>query len=316
MYTICSVRIYRTRIVIRVRCNPVGMTALKVITTSNHIYAYVYMNRCVNCFGQKKNGRRFNSPSGLARDVGDDSCFYFVVNLYTIGTIFRLKGGVLTMSFLDCNGALIPYAYEAWRDEGRDKQSKYRSLNYTVFNRLRPQRAVLLALYRPNPTRPRLTQPDLCTRVHIVLYRSVLVFFLIIFLRSNITPTHNGDDNNHNNNRVAETPTKNSSGLNRMSPALTGSSESVSSNPGGGGGGGVGGSGVVQLQQQSQVSCDRQFVTIVSEKQVRVVALPSQNCVSKHVIPDADFVVKSEVISMKGNPDPILSACGSVGRFV
>lgn len=124
------------------------------------------------------------------------------------------------MSFLDCNGALIPYAYEAWRDEGRDKQ---------------------------------------------------------------------------------KTPTKNSSGLNRMSPALTGSSESVSSNPGG-----VGGSGVAQLQQQSQVSCDRQFVTIVSEKQVRVVALPSQNCVSKHVIPDTDFMVKSEVISMK---DSVCLAC-------
>jgi hypothetical protein len=75
----------------------------------------------------------------------------------------------------------------------------------------------------------------------------------------------------------------------------------VSSNPGG-----VGGSSVAQLQQQSQVSCDRQFVTIVSEKQVRVVALPSQNCVSKHVIPDADFMVKSEVISMKGNLVPVL----------
>jgi syntaxin-binding protein 5 len=145
------------------------------------------------------------------------------VTVAPCGTIFRLKGGVLTMSFLDCNGALIPYAYEAWRDEGRDKQ---------------------------------------------------------------------------------KTPTKNSSGLNRMSPALTGSSESVSSNPGGGGG--VGSSGVAQLQQQSQVSCDRQFVTIVSEKQVRVVALPSQNCVSKHVIPDADFMVKSEVISMK---DSVCLAC-------
>ncbi|XP_050058735.1 syntaxin-binding protein 5 isoform X3 [Aphis gossypii] len=142
------------------------------------------------------------------------------VTVAPCGTIFRLKGGVLTMSFLDCNGALIPYAYEAWRDEGRDKQ---------------------------------------------------------------------------------KTPTKNSSGLNRMSPALTGSSESVSSNPGG-----VGGAGVAQLQQQSQVSCDRQFVTIVSEKQVRVVALPSQNCVSKHVIPDADFMVKSEVISMK---DSVCLAC-------
>lgn len=111
---------------------------------------------------------------------------------------------------------------------------------------------------------------------------------------------------------VAETPTKNSSGLNRMSPALTGSSESVSSNPGGGGGGGGGSAGAqMQLQQQSQVSCDRQFVTIVSEKQARVVALPSQNCVYKYQISDADFVVKSEVISMKGT----WSAGGSTPSF-
>ncbi|VVC45962.1 Hypothetical protein CINCED_3A001587 [Cinara cedri] len=139
------------------------------------------------------------------------------VTVAPCGTIFRLKGGVLTMSFLDCNGALIPYAYEAWRDEGRDKQ---------------------------------------------------------------------------------KTPTKNSSGLNRMSPALTGSSESVSSNPGGGLSG--------TQMQQSLVSCDRQFVTIVSEKQARVVALPSQNCVYKYQISDSDFVVKSEVISMK---DSVCLAC-------
>ncbi|XP_050443127.1 syntaxin-binding protein 5 isoform X3 [Adelges cooleyi] len=140
------------------------------------------------------------------------------VSVAPCGTIFRLKGGVLTTSFLDCNGALIPYAYEAWRDEGRDKQ---------------------------------------------------------------------------------KTPTKNPGGLSRMSPALTGSSESVSSNPG------AAAAGLPQ-QQQSQVSCDRQFVTIVSEKQARVVALPSQNCVYKHQIADADFVVKSEVVSVK---DSVCLAC-------
>lgn len=41
------------------------------------------------------------------------------------GTVFRLKGSILTLSFLDCNGALIPSSYEVWRDEGREKQSKY-----------------------------------------------------------------------------------------------------------------------------------------------------------------------------------------------
>lgn len=32
------------------------------------------------------------------------------------------------MSFLDCNGALVPYSYESWRDEGktsRDSKTIY-----------------------------------------------------------------------------------------------------------------------------------------------------------------------------------------------
>nr|CAD7591413.1 unnamed protein product [Timema genevievae] len=44
------------------------------------------------------------------------------------GTIFRLKGSILTMSFLDCNGALIPYSFETWRDENKDREKiKYKS---------------------------------------------------------------------------------------------------------------------------------------------------------------------------------------------
>lgn len=45
---------------------------------------------------------------------------------------------------------------------------------------------------------------------------------------------------------------------------------------------------------------DRQFVVIASEKQARVVALPSQTCVYRQQITDADFVVKADVISMRG----------------
>ena len=50
------------------------------------------------------------------------------------GTIFRLKGAILAMSFLDCNGLLIPCVYENWRDSGRDiekrdKSSSSKSLN-------------------------------------------------------------------------------------------------------------------------------------------------------------------------------------------
>lgn len=47
---------------------------------------------------------------------------------------------------------------------------------------------------------------------------------------------------------------------------------------------------------------DRQFVVIASEKQARVVALPSQNCVYRQQIVDTDFVVKAEIVSLKGEP--------------
>lgn len=45
---------------------------------------------------------------------------------------------------------------------------------------------------------------------------------------------------------------------------------------------------------------DRQFIVITSEKQARVVALPSQNCVYRQQIADTDYVIKAEIISFKG----------------
>lgn len=70
----------------------------------------------------------------------------------------------------------------------------------------------------------------------------------------------------------AETPTK--SGTNRMSPTLN---------------------------QQEAGFGDRQFIVITSEKQCRTIALPSQNCVYRLQITETDFVVRAEVVSMKGN---------------
>nr|XP_018914653.1 PREDICTED: syntaxin-binding protein 5 isoform X3 [Bemisia tabaci] len=137
-------------------------------------------------------------PAGDARQTQS-------VTVTPCGSIFRLSGGILTMSFLDCNGALIPYSYEAWKDESRDKQ---------------------------------------------------------------------------------KTPTKLASNS-RMSPPPSGSAE---------------------------MACDRQFVVIVSEKQARVVALPSHNCVYRQQLVENDFVVKSEIISLK---DSVCLVCYiSTGRVV
>ncbi|XP_030755594.1 syntaxin-binding protein 5 isoform X2 [Sitophilus oryzae] len=116
-------------------------------------------------------------------------------------TIFRLKGSILTLSFLDCNGALIPYSYESWRDDNRDRKERDR------------------------------------------------------------TPTRN---------------------QNRMSPTMG------------------------ENTTRSDNYNDRQFVVIASEKQARVVALPSQTCIYRQQLADSDFVVKAEVISFK---DSVCLAC-------
>ncbi|CAH0399634.1 unnamed protein product [Chilo suppressalis] len=124
----------------------------------------------------------------------------------TGGPIFRLKGSILAMSFLDCNGALIPYSYESWKDDSKEGNS-----------------------------------------------------------RRDRTPTKQ---------------TSSSSSGRGMSPT-PGSETGASGNSAAAGGG------------------DRQFVVIASEKQARVVALPSQNCVYRQQIVDTDFVVKAEIVSLK-----------------
>ncbi|XP_055303970.1 syntaxin-binding protein 5 isoform X10 [Sitodiplosis mosellana] len=56
------------------------------------------------------------------------------------GSLFRLKGSILSMSFLDCNGALIPYSYEPWKDENRggDASRRDRTPTKQGSNRMSP----------------------------------------------------------------------------------------------------------------------------------------------------------------------------------
>ncbi|XP_023287627.1 syntaxin-binding protein 5 isoform X8 [Orussus abietinus] len=113
------------------------------------------------------------------------------------GSSFKLKGSILTMSFLDCNGALIPYSYEPWKDENLD-----------------------------------------------------------------------GKDRNKSQGKA-----------NSRTSLLSSSQTS----------GSTGSDGFE----------DRQFVVLTSEKQARVVALPSQNCVYRQQLTDTDIVIKAEITSLK-----------------
>ena len=49
------------------------------------------------------------------------------------------------------------------------------------------------------------------------------------------------------------------------------------------------------------------MLVLVSDKQARVLATPSHSCLSKLQITDVSFVVRAEVISLKGRRAEIIS---------
>lgn len=62
----------------------------------------------------------------------DKLLFRFIVYILG-GSMFRLKGSILSMSFLDCNGALVPYSYEPWKDDNRGDASRRDRNNESLF---------------------------------------------------------------------------------------------------------------------------------------------------------------------------------------
>uniref|UniRef100_A0AAG5DKZ1 V-SNARE coiled-coil homology domain-containing protein n=1 Tax=Anopheles atroparvus TaxID=41427 RepID=A0AAG5DKZ1_ANOAO len=62
-----------------------------------------------------------------------------VVQSAPTGAMFRLKGSILSMSLLDCNGALIPYAFESWREDSKDgKEKRERTPTKTSSTKMSP----------------------------------------------------------------------------------------------------------------------------------------------------------------------------------
>ncbi|XP_043490602.1 syntaxin-binding protein 5 isoform X15 [Polistes fuscatus] len=133
----------------------------------------------------------FNAPAPGERHA------YPVVVSTCNGSTFKLKGCILSMSFLDCNGALIPYSFESWKDENVD----------------------------------------------------------------------GGKERNKNQGKCNS----------RLSPSLN-----------------------TQVTTGDGFE-DRQFVVLTSEKQARVVALPSQDCVYRQQLAETHIVIKAEVTTLKDN---------------
>ncbi|XP_026830826.1 syntaxin-binding protein 5 isoform X5 [Ooceraea biroi] len=132
----------------------------------------------------------FNTPAHGERNA------HPVVVSTCNGSTFKLKGCILSTSFLDCNGALIPYLYESWKDENTDGKDRNKSQGKGTNSRMPPS----------------------------------------------------------------------------MNTQISGDNFE-----------------------------DRQFVVLASEKQARVVALPSQNCVYRQQLAETHIVIKAEVTSLKDN---------------
>jgi len=54
-----------------------------------------------------------------------------------VGTIFRLKGSISAISFLDCNGILIPTVAEPWTDVSSkdDKKASLPSREFSLYSK-------------------------------------------------------------------------------------------------------------------------------------------------------------------------------------
>ncbi|XP_069788353.1 syntaxin-binding protein 5a isoform X3 [Narcine bancroftii] len=51
----------------------------------------------------------------------------------------------------------------------------------------------------------------------------------------------------------------------------------------------------------SQEMCETQYAVICSEKQAKVISLPSQNCVYKHNITETSFVLRADIVGLNGS---------------
>ncbi|XP_025098428.1 syntaxin-binding protein 5-like isoform X3 [Pomacea canaliculata] len=127
------------------------------------------------------------------------------------GTIFRLKGSIVGMSFLDCNGILIPTMFDYWKEGGTGGGGTVSGI--AVYGR---------------------------------------------------------DVRDLRDDKSLKTPRQ----------------LSVSTKP------------KISPTSSTEVA-DRQFVIICSEKQARVMSLPSQTCAYKVKITETSFVVRAEIVALK-----------------
>ncbi|XP_017851986.1 syntaxin-binding protein 5 isoform X1 [Drosophila busckii] len=177
------------------------------------------------------------------------------------GPVVRLKGSITSMSFLDSYGSLIPYTFEPWRDENRDKKDR-----------------------TPTKSSSRTSPTFTPTTANTISNPSVAGG------AGNISGTSAGSSGAGGAGGAGGAAGVVGPGGSGGGAGVAGgmSSSSASSS-------GISGSVSTGLETLT----DRQYIVIASEKQTKVFDVANQCCINRIQLSEMDFAVKAETITMK-----------------
>ncbi|XP_062140717.1 syntaxin-binding protein 5 isoform X3 [Drosophila sulfurigaster albostrigata] len=189
------------------------------------------------------------------------------------GPVVRLKGSITSMSFLDSYGSIIPYTFEPWRDENRDKKDR-----------------------TPTKSSSRTSPTFTPTTANTISNTSVA-----------------GGAGAAGGGAAGSAGAGGGGASGGSGSAPGGATGAAAGSGGGGGGGSSAGgiSGGISSSSASssgisgsvstglETLTDRQYIVIASEKQTKVFDVANQCCINRIQLSEMDFAVKAETITMK-----------------
>ncbi|KAH8387043.1 hypothetical protein KR093_004226 [Drosophila rubida] len=191
------------------------------------------------------------------------------------GPVVRLKGSITSMSFLDSYGSIIPYTFEPWRDENRDKKDR-----------------------TPTKSSSRTSPTFTPTTANTISNTSVAG-------GAGAAGGGAGAGAAAGSAGAAGGAAGSAGGAGATAAAAGGGAGGSASGSGGGGGGGMSSSSASSSGISGSVSTgletltDRQYIVIASEKQTKVFDVANQCCINRIQLSEMDFAVKAETITMK-----------------
>ncbi|KAH8395996.1 hypothetical protein KR222_001114 [Zaprionus bogoriensis] len=197
------------------------------------------------------------------------------------GPVVRLKGSITSMSFLDSYGSIIPYTFEPWRDENRDKKDR-----------------------TPTKSSSRTSPTFTPTTANTISNASAAG------AASGAAAGGGGAASGAVGGAAGAAAGGGGGGGSGSGPGAAGGAGSSAAAGGSGGSGSGGGGGISSTSASSsgisgsvstglETLTDRQYIVIASEKQTKVFDVANQCCINRIQLSEMDFAVKAETITMK-----------------